>query len=175
MTEVFITCNFRSKETRRSCCMSWTPCRQNSRSATCHPQGKNILTKEKNILYNTLLFRLQKEKEDAYTDIDRGREKYEKLQVIKLNCTEYFQQVFIFPAISWIVRQSKSLYFWVWLFSVCSALFPDINSDTSVTQLWDLTGASEDWQCPTSYFFCFSQCASFSLKGTTYQIRLSIT
>ena len=80
--------------------MSWTPCRQNSRSATCHPQGKNIFTKEKNILYNTLLFRLQKEKEDAYTDIDRGREKYEKLQVIKLNCTEYFQQVFIFPAIS---------------------------------------------------------------------------
>ena len=169
MTEVFITCNFRSKETRRSCCMSWTPCRQNSRSATCHPQGKTILTKEKNILYNTLLFRLQKEKEDAYTDIDRGREKYEKLQVIKLNCTEYFQQVFIFPAISWIVRQSKSPYFWVWLPSV-SALIPDINSDTCVTPLWDLTGASEDWQCPTSYFFCFSQCASFSLKGTTYQI-----
>ena len=109
MTEVFITCNFRSKETRRSCCMSWTPCRQSSRSATCHPQGKNILSKEKNILYNTLLFRLQKEKEDAYTDIDRGREKYEKLQVIRLNCTEYFQQVFIFPAISWIVRQSKCL------------------------------------------------------------------
>ena len=26
-------------------------------------------------------FRLQKEKEDAYADIDRGREKYEKLQV----------------------------------------------------------------------------------------------
>ena len=25
--------------------------------------------------------RLQKEKEDAYADIDRGREKYEKLQV----------------------------------------------------------------------------------------------
>ena len=85
--------------------MSWTPCRQNSRSATCHPQGKNILTKEKNILYNTLLFRLQKEKEDAYTDIDRGREKYEKLQVRKLNYTEYFQQVFIFPAI--IVRRKQ--------------------------------------------------------------------
>ena len=27
------------------------------------------------------LLRLQKEKEDAYADIDRGREKYEKLQV----------------------------------------------------------------------------------------------
>ena len=27
--------------------MSWTPCRQSSRSATCHPQGKNILSKEK--------------------------------------------------------------------------------------------------------------------------------
>lgn len=166
MTEVFITCNFRSKETRRSCCMSWTPCRQSSRSATCHPQGKNILSKEKNILYNTLLFRLQKEKEDAYTDIDRGREKYEKLQVIRLNCTEYFQQVFIFPAISWIVRQSKSPYLWLWLSSV-SALTPDINSDICVTPLWDLTGASEDWQCPTSYFFCFSlhtQCASFLVE-----------
>lgn len=61
---------------------------------------KIFYQKKKNILYNTLLFRLQKEKEDAYTDIDRGREKYEKLQVIRLNCTEYFQQVFIFPAIS---------------------------------------------------------------------------
>ena len=28
--------------------------------------------------------RLQKEKEDAYADIDRGREKYEKLQVSSL-------------------------------------------------------------------------------------------
>ena len=127
---------------------------------------KIFYQKKKNILYNTLLFRLQKEKEDAYTDIDRGREKYEKLQVIRLNCTEYFQQVFIFPAISWIVRQSKSPYLWLWLSSV-SALSPDINSDICVTPLWDLTGASEDWQCPTSYFFCFSlrtQCASFLVE-----------
>ena len=31
--------------------------------------------------YLQFCFRLQKEKEDAYADIDRGREKYEKLQV----------------------------------------------------------------------------------------------
>ena len=33
------------------------------------------------IIYKYFILRLQKEKEDAYADIDRGREKYEKLQV----------------------------------------------------------------------------------------------
>ena len=167
MTEVFITCNFRSKETRRSCCMSWTPCRQSSRSATCHPQGKNILSKEKNILYNTAAVQITKgEGGRIHWHWQREGEIWEtsgdkiKLHWIlptsfhlsgnKLNCA----------------TKQVSPYLWLWLSSV-SALSPDINSDICVTPLWDLTGASEDWQCPTSYLFCFSlrtQCASFLVE-----------
>ena len=39
-----------------------------------------------------LCIRLQKEKEDAYADIDRGREKYEKLQV---SCVCYFPRTLV--------------------------------------------------------------------------------
>ena len=34
---------------------------------------------------NFSLFRLEKEKADAYSDVDRSRDKYEKLQVIHTN------------------------------------------------------------------------------------------
>ena len=59
---------------------------QSLRSVTCLLQGNfNIEINNQSLVNLIYYFRLQKEKEDAFNDIDRSREKYEKLQV-KSSC-----------------------------------------------------------------------------------------
>ena len=58
--------------------MNWTEFKPSSRNATWLHQG---LSSFDLICSLPLKFRLQKEKDDACSDIDRSRDKYDKLQV----------------------------------------------------------------------------------------------